>query len=266
MKMLRFLGLPTKIAFAAMLILSLAITGCGDNNTGDPTSPGDTNPDDTRAELSAGGAVNAAYTASAASVTFTGATGLSLAAADFTVTTGGVIGTPVVSGDTVTVPVTFAANTGTSAKTYTVGINGASAKIKGSATVVITQDVDPVLDTRRELSAGSAVYAAYTATTASVTFTGATGLSLAAADFTVTTGGVIGTPAVSGNTVTVPVTFAANTDDTSTKTYTVGINSVSTRIKGSTTMVITQAAAPSTGADLGLYIGTAASPRPIPAL
>ncbi|GHU69173.1 hypothetical protein FACS189450_01520 [Spirochaetia bacterium] len=131
---LRFSGLPVKAAFAAVLALSLAITGCGDKDTGDPTGPGDT-----RAELSAGREVNAVYTATTARVTFTGARGLSLAASDFTITTGGTIGTPAVSGNTVTVPVTFAANTGASAKTYTVGINSGSAKIKGSATVRITQ-------------------------------------------------------------------------------------------------------------------------------
>ncbi|GHV88285.1 hypothetical protein AGMMS50267_06450 [Spirochaetia bacterium] len=235
--------------------MSLAITGCGDKDTGDPTGPGDT-----RAELTAGSAVSAADTATTASVTFTGATGLSLAAADFTVSTGGTIGTPAVSGDTVTVPVTFAANSGTSAKTYTVGINGASTKVKGSATVVVIQAANDPSDTRKGLTAGSAVSAAGTATIASVTFTGATGLTLTAADFTVSTGGTIGTPAVSGDTVTVPVTFAANTG-TSAKSYTVGINGDSAKIKGSTTVVITQDAAPSTGADLGLYIGSAASPE-----
>ncbi|GHV26927.1 hypothetical protein AGMMS4952_07800 [Spirochaetia bacterium] len=110
------------------------------------TNPGGTDPGgttDTRAELTAGGAVNVAYTATTATVTFTGATGLSLAAADFTVTTGSIIGTPAVSGDTVTVPVTFAANTVTSPKTYTVGINSSSTSIKGSATVVITQAAAP---------------------------------------------------------------------------------------------------------------------------
>ncbi|GHU84444.1 hypothetical protein FACS189473_1850 [Spirochaetia bacterium] len=215
---------------------------------------------DTRAELTAGSAVNAAYTATTASVTFTEAAGLSLAAADFTVTTGGTIGTPAVSGDTVTVPVTFAANPGTSAKTYTVGINGASAKIKGSATVVITQAAAPTLDTRVELTAGSAVRAAYTATTASVTFTGAAGLTLTAADFTVSAGGTISNPAVSGNTVTVPVTFAANAG-TSAKTYTVGINGASAKIKGGATVKITQTTPPDTGTDIGLYIGTAATPE-----
>ncbi|GHU69177.1 hypothetical protein FACS189450_01530 [Spirochaetia bacterium] len=212
---------------------------------------------DTRVELSAGSAVDVVYTATTTSVTFTGAMGLSLTAADFTVTTGGTIGTPAVSGDAVTVPVTFAANTDPSTKTYTVGINSGSAKIKGGATVVITQAAAPAGDTRVELSAGSTVNAAYTATTASVTFTGATGLSLTAADFTVTTGGTIGTPAVSSDAVTVPITFAANTDP-STKTYTVGINGASTKIKGEATVVITQEA----GTDLGLYIGTAASPQP----
>ncbi|GHV79661.1 hypothetical protein AGMMS49944_14520 [Spirochaetia bacterium] len=221
--------------FSVALALGMVFIGCGDKGSGDSTSP-----PDTRMELTAGGAVNAAYTATTADVTFTGATGLSLAAADFTVTTGGTIGIPAVSGGTVTVPVTFAVNTGTLPKTYTVGINSGSTKIKGSATVVITQAAAPVLDTRTELAAGGAVNAAYSDTTADVTFTGATGLSLAAADFTVTTGGSIGTPAVSGDTVTVPITFAAN-NDTSPKTYTVGISSGSTKIKGNATVVITQA-------------------------
>ena len=113
MKRLRFSGLPVKAALAAVLALGMVLIGCGDKDSGDPT-----NPPDTRKELTAGGAVSAADTETTANVTFTGATtGLTLPAADFTVTTGGTIGTPAVSGNTVTVPVTFAANTETSAKT-----------------------------------------------------------------------------------------------------------------------------------------------------
>ncbi|GHV28357.1 hypothetical protein AGMMS4952_11780 [Spirochaetia bacterium] len=243
----------SKAALAAVLALGMVFTGCGDKGSGDSTSP-----TDTRTELTAGGAVNLAYTATTADITFTGAAGLSLAAADFTVTTGGVIGTPAVSDNTVTVPVTFAENNGALPKTFTVGINSGSAKIKGSATVMITQAVAPNLDTRVELTAGSAVSATYNATTADVTFTGATGLTLTAADFTVTTGGTIGTPAVSGSTVTVPVTFAANTGALP-KTYTVGVNNISSLIKGSATVVITQAVAPNLDTRVELTAGSAVS-------
>jgi hypothetical protein len=62
----------------------------------------------------------------------------------------------------------------------------------------------------------------------------------------------MGTVAVNGNTVTVNVTFAANTDK-SAKTYTVGINSASTAIKGSATVTITQADAPATGTAKVIY-------------
>ncbi|MDR3170515.1 MAG: leucine-rich repeat domain-containing protein [Treponema sp.] len=107
-----------------------------------PTDTEDDGDDDnavTLVELTAGAAVSAAATDTSKAVTFTGATGLTLTAADFAVTTGGTISTVVVASGTATVTVTFAANTDTTAKTYTVSIAAASTTIKGSAKVTITQ-------------------------------------------------------------------------------------------------------------------------------
>jgi hypothetical protein len=64
-----------------------------------------------------------------------------LTSGDFEVTGGAAIGTVSVSGDTATVPVTFATNTTPWAKTYTVSIAASSTLIGGSDTVAITQAV-----------------------------------------------------------------------------------------------------------------------------
>ncbi|MDR1932345.1 MAG: hypothetical protein LBQ57_05915 [Spirochaetales bacterium] len=122
---------PAILIFALALTFGLVLTACGGD---DPSSPGDS-----RTELTEGSAVSAAAAATSANVTFTGAAGLSLSAADFAVTTDGAIGTPTVVGDTVTVPVSFEANTTAAAKTYTVSIAAGSTKIRGSGTVTITQ-------------------------------------------------------------------------------------------------------------------------------
>jgi hypothetical protein len=92
-------------------------------------------------ELTAGEAVSAAASDTSADVTFTGASGLSLSAADFTVSSGGTISDVNVSDytGTATVSVSFAANIGATPKTYSVSIATDSAKIRGDATVVITQ-------------------------------------------------------------------------------------------------------------------------------
>jgi hypothetical protein len=313
------------VLLALVLTFSFVLAGCGGDDA--------TTPSDTRTALTAGSAVSIYADATTANVTFTGAAGLSLAAADFAVTTGGTVSSVSVASGTATVTVTFAANAAATAKTYTVSIATSSSTIKGSAAVAITQaasggggdaliapwyvDQDyttliyeftsggkilvigidtgmtftasggkittsaygytagtadysitdnaltisnagssgltagiyykksggsDLTDTRVELIAGGAVDALATATTADVTFTGATGLSLTAADFAVTTGGTVGNVSVSDGTATVTVSFAANTADTA-KTYTVSIASGSTTIKGSGTVVITQAAA-----------------------
>jgi hypothetical protein len=193
--------------------------------------------EDTRATLTAGSAVNAAAADTSATVTFTGASGLTLGAGDFTVTGGGIISGASVSGDTASVTVTFAGNFGTAGgKTYTVGISPGSPKIKGDAAVTITQ----AGDSRKALTAGSPVSVLSTDTSATVTFTGASGLTLGAGDFTVTADGTISGASVNDNTASVTVTFAANTDTGNNKTYTVGINSGSTNIIGTAAVTITQ--------------------------
>jgi hypothetical protein len=216
------------------LMIAALLTGCPngtDNNSGGPG--------DTRTTLTAAGAVTAAAAATTGTAAFTGAAGLALAAADFTVTgEGGAIGQVTVDQDTVNVVVSFAANESfTEAKSFTVGISPDSTLIKGTGTVTITQSAKAKL----ELTAGSAVSVEADAVTATVTFTGAAGLTtLAAADFTVTTGGTISGVMVNNGTASVTVTFAANTSETETKTYTVGIASNSATITGSATVVITQ--------------------------
>jgi lysophospholipase L1-like esterase len=91
-----------------------------------------------------------------------------------------------------------------------------------------------------ELTAGSGVEMGADAVTATVTFTGAAGLSLESADFTVSEGAIISAVSVDGDTVTVTVGFAANTD-TEEKIYVVGISPENTVIKGAAAVTITQA-------------------------
>jgi hypothetical protein len=137
---------------AVLLTFGMMIAGCENPNSSDsgsnnndsgipsvPDVPSNPGPGDTRATLSAGGAVTAAATATGSAVTFTGATGLTLSAADFAVSSGGAVSTVGVNGGTASVNVTFAANSATSAKTYTVSVAAGSTKIKGSTTVSITQ-------------------------------------------------------------------------------------------------------------------------------
>ncbi|GHU93961.1 hypothetical protein FACS189479_06090 [Spirochaetia bacterium] len=201
-------------------------------------------PNDTRTMLVAGPDVYVDYTATTATATFTGPADLTgLTAADFAVTGGASIYNPMVNGNTVTIQVGFGANTDASVKTYIVSIAPTSTKIKGSSTVTITQQafIDPN-DTRTLLAAGPDVYVDHTATTATATFTGPAGLTgLIPADFVVTGGASIYNPTVNGNTVTIQVGFGANTD-ASVKTYIVSIAPTSTKIKGSSSVTITQQA------------------------
>jgi hypothetical protein len=216
------------------IVLAFSFAGCDDR------SPNPSIEGDDRVTLTAGGAVDAGYNDTSASVTFTGAAGVTgLAAADFTVSSGGTIKSVNVSSGTVTVAVGFAANTVTTPKTYTVSIAAGSELIKGSATVTITQKAFG--DDRVTLAAGGAVSAGADEEGADVTFTGATGLTLAAADFSVTSPGTITAVDVTGGTATVSVSFAKNTATTA-RTYTVSIASGSTKISGSATVTITQAA------------------------
>jgi hypothetical protein len=190
------------------------------------------------AVLTAGEAVNAAASDTSKDVTFTGASGLSLSAADFAVSSGGTISGVSVNDNTATVSVQFPANTEATAKTYTVSIASTSTKIKGNATVTITQAAD-----RTTLTAGPAVNATASNITTNVTFTGAAGLiNLTKADFVVDNGASVDGANLTSDTATVSVIFAANTG-VMAKTYTVSIAPGSTVIKGSATVTITQAAA-----------------------
>ncbi|MDR1867311.1 MAG: hypothetical protein LBQ77_03465, partial [Treponema sp.] len=79
-------------------------------------------------------------------------------------------------------------------------------------------------------------------TEVTVTFSGATGVTgLAATDFTITPTATIGTPTVSDDIVTVPITITESNSESTDKTFTVGIASDSTLIKGTATVTITQA-------------------------
>jgi len=128
------------LAAAAFAVIALLFAAC--NNS---TSPSTTT--DTRVALTAGAPVSADVADTSAQATFTGADGLSLAKEDFTVTTDSGTGTATVSavsvaGTTVTVTITFADNssaTGSDPNIFIVGIANDSAKIKGSATVKVTQ-------------------------------------------------------------------------------------------------------------------------------
>ena len=199
-----------------------------------------------RKEPVAGGAVAVDADETSASVTFTGVQGLTTADIedDFMVVTGEAnIDNVSVNGDSVTVDVTFTAiGAGDAIRTFIIGIDTDSIHIRGNATVTITQG-----ETRVWLTPGDPVSADDDAEEATATFTGATGLTLTAGDFTVISGNAdIGTVSVDDDTVNVQVTFDANTDTSSAKTYIVGINPASTVIVGTdaATVTITQAAAP----------------------
>jgi hypothetical protein len=236
-------GLTASQTYTAYIVVSDA----AGNDSTVLTIPG-VNPvtgTDPRATLTAGEAVDALAADTTAQVTFTGATGVTgLSEADFTVT-GGTFTSASVISNTATVVVGFAANLSTTAKTYTVSIASGSTKIKGSASVTITQAA-AASDTRTTLTAGSPVNAAAADTSASVTFTGATSLSLGNTDFAADNGGTVTGVSVSADIATVTVSFEVNTFTEATKAYIVSIASSSTKIKGSTTVAITQAAASDT--------------------
>jgi hypothetical protein len=197
-------------------------------------------------ELTAGPSVDAKSNAEEAIVMFLGAVGSAPATADFTVTTGGTPSTVSVNTRAVFVKVSFAANTTGKDKTYTVGIAPNSTKIKGTASVVITQkaDAEAVLkESRKGLTAGAPVDVASDATEATVTFTGAQELTLTAADFTVGPGAEISLVRGGGDIVSVTVIFPVNTTGED-KIYTVGIAEDSTKIKGPAQVNVTHGPAP----------------------
>jgi hypothetical protein len=94
---------------------------------------------DTRVTLGAGIAVSVEGAATTASVSFTRAMDLTLTASDFVVDNGATVTGVSLIADTAAVNVNFPANLSSSPKTYTVSIAVGSTKIKGNATVAITQ-------------------------------------------------------------------------------------------------------------------------------
>jgi hypothetical protein len=161
---------------------------------------------------------------------------------------------------TVTVNVNLSSNTAAAARVFTVGIAPNSTRIRGAATVTITQ---AFLDASKvTLAAGSAVNAAHDAITAAVTFTGAgtlTNTDLAATDFAVTGGASIATATVAAGTVTVNVTLTANTT-AANRTFVVSISPMASKIQGSATVTITQSAPPVIDTRVELAAGTGYSP------
>jgi hypothetical protein len=227
---------------ALALALMLVFAGCGVSSSS--SDSGGTYIGDTRAVLYAEqpdvwtGAMDVT-----AQVTFYGAWGLNLSAADFAVNGGATVSGVSVYSGTVTVTVDFAANGPITIKTYKVSIAPTSEVIRGSATVTITQD----MSYRIELKPGPAVNAAAADVTADVTFTGAAGLSVSApglslstADFQVSPDAAITEVRVVSDTATVTVSFAANTSATSTKTYIVSTVSTGGLITDGTMVTITQ--------------------------
>jgi hypothetical protein len=200
---------------------------------------------DTRRELAVAAAgVDVAATANEATIQFTGATGLALTAADFAVSGGVVIKSVNVSGATAAVTISFDANTSiTAEKIYVVSVDPNNSNlIKGNVKVTVTQAYAE--DTRTTLTAAGALNVAYNVENVDVTFTGATGLTLTTADFTVSSGARISAVSVSANTATVTINFNANNDYYSTKTFEAGISHASTVIRGGAIVPITQAARP----------------------
>jgi hypothetical protein len=202
--------------------------------------------DDPRVLLSAGTSpVNAAYNATSANAAFTGAGSLTseeLSNDDFEISGGRTITGVAVSGGTVTVTVSLDTNPYNSARSFTVSINKDSEVIRGGATVTITQAANPsgVDDNRKVLTAGGDVSASANDIHASVTFTGATGLSLETVDFTVTgTGSSVTGVSISGDTVTVTIGFSQNTTGED-RHFVVSVAASSTKIECPDEITITQ--------------------------
>jgi len=94
-------------------------------------------------------------------------------------------------------------------------------------------------DTRVVLTAGPAVPVPASSTSAAVSFSGASGLTLAKSDFTVS-GGTIDSVSVSGNNASVIIIIPENTGSDPV-IYLVGIAADSTIIRGKTKVTVTQA-------------------------
>ncbi|MDR1866934.1 MAG: InlB B-repeat-containing protein [Treponema sp.] len=211
---------------------------------------------DTRVVVAAGSAVAALATDTTKSVSFTGATGITeLDASDFSVTEGAIIGTPTVSDGTITVPLSFAENAGDE-KEYTVSINPSSLFIKEGATdktVTVTQAANARVKltiTDEEIPVAyddteEAIVFAFVGTFEDAQKTALETVANADDHFIVTGDAEITAIAVdtaSGNTVTVTITYEANSSETDTVEYTVSINPTSTLIRGDVTVKVIQAA------------------------
>jgi hypothetical protein len=139
----------------------------------------------------------------------------------------------------------LSSSSGSSGSSSSVTGKDSSSSVGGDGSSSSSDDGDP----RTTLVAGtSPVNVAYDATSASATFTGATGLTLSEADFEVSGGLSFNVGGVSGGTVTVTVVLSPNPFNTP-ESYVVSINSGSTKIKGTVTVTIIQAANPSGIAD-----------------
>jgi hypothetical protein len=101
---------------------------------------------------------------------------------------------------------------------------------------LVTVTTDP----RAALIPGLPIDVGVAATTAEVSFTGASGLTLSAADFVADHGGVISLVSVSGDTVTMTVTFEQASPPAWFQTYTVSIAAGSTVVRGDAAVLITQ--------------------------
>ena len=191
--------------------------------------------------LTAGNPVDVNAGVTEATVTFNGAEGVILTTGDFIVSGDATIKEVFVIGDKVQITVTFPENESNSEiKTYTVSISSASKKIKGDASVTITQTY--VGDTRQVLTPLENVIVAGNETIAYAKFSGAVGLELILEkeDFTVSSGAVISSANVdSAGYANVVISFSANTS-TGVKTYTIGINQSGERIRGTGTVTVTQ--------------------------
>ena len=191
-----------------------------------------------RATLTAGSDINVAANTLYTSVTFTGAEGLSLTRADFAVDGGGSIYSVTQSGGTVTVTVSMSPNDDeTIPKVYIVDASNESLLIQSGAGVNITQGI------KRALTAGSGTDSAARSTSATVSFTGASGLVLGPNDFYITggTSTYIGRVTIAGETATVTVHFTENTGPDPIN-YTVSISQTSPRVTGGESVIVSQAA------------------------
>jgi len=196
---------------------------------------------ETRVALIAGPGVDAAVTQTSAQVTFTGADGLALGIADFTIDNNAGITNVQVNSGTVTITIIFSQNNSEEENYYTVGIFPRSDFVWGNAKVTVTQayagDTRPGFTAAQGIINVSPFY-----TTTKVDFTSSdnlTGITLSKEDFTVTGGAVIDSVVLTGGTVAVTIIYEENDSYTNNKSFTVGI-ARNRPVRGGTTTVIIQ--------------------------